>query len=215
VNFPIQHQLLTIGGPLFGLTAERWSIGLRFTGFSPPGTPPQARVDACEAPIRTWFTNPSSYIASNHSVDLIKLAPIDVTGLYPAGQSAVIKVPSPAMIGGGAGGSQPPQCTLVMSLITGVPRGRAHIGRVYPPPLRSAQVANPGLVPADVLSMINTFRTMVNSLNGISGLGVCSVMSKLGSGLSFPVTAIRAGIVIDTQRRRRAQIGEAYQTVAL
>lgn len=214
MNYPLKHKLLTIQGPLFG-GADRWSIGLRFPTYTEPTGVTQAQVDAIEAPLRTWFTNPSSFIATNHSVDLIKLAPIDVTGRYPDGLAAVVKVPSPAMNGGGAGGSQPPQCSLVLSLVTGVPRGRAHIGRVYPPPLRSAQVANPGLLPADVLSMINQFRTFLNALGGIAGVGIPAVMSKIGSGLSFPVTGVRAGVVIDTQRRRRAQIPEAYQTVAL
>lgn len=212
--YPLHHKLLTIQGALFG-GADRWSIGLRFPTWTEPSGVTQAQVDACETPIRTWFTSTSSFIAANHSVDLIKLAPIGTDGKYPDGLDAVEKIPTTAINGGGTGGSWAPQLSLVIGLTTSVPRGRAHIGRVYPPPLRATLIPNPGIDSTTLGSYLGTFKTLLNSLAAISGLSAPAVMSKIGAGLSNPVTGLRAGRVIDTQRRRRAQISEDYINLAL
>jgi hypothetical protein len=41
-----------------------------------------------------------------------------------------------------------------------------------------------------------------------------AVMSPLGAGLSHSITDVKVGRVIDTQRRRRRQLDEAYSDIA-
>lgn len=209
------HRLLTISGALFG-GVERWSIGLRFANANNATQPTQAEVDATEAPIRTWFTSTSTFIASNHSVDEIKLASINVDGLYFPGQDSVVRTPTTAINGGGTGGSTWPQNSFVVSLTTALPRGRGHIGRIYLPPLRATLIPVAGLMdPTNVDSILGTTRTMLNALNLLSGTGTLGVFSKVGTGHFQAVTGLRGGLVMDTQRRRRRSIAEAYRLLAL
>lgn len=209
------HRLLTIAGPLFG-GIERWQIGLRFAASDTATQVPQSMVNACEAPIRTWFTSTSTFIASNHSVDQIKLANIETDGHYFPGQVAVVDVPSTAINGGGTGGSTWPQNSFVVSLTTAMPRGRAHIGRIYLPPLRATLIPVAGLMdPANVDSILGTTKTLLNALNAIAGIGSLCVFSKVGTGTTNNITGVRGGLVMDTQRRRRRSIPEMPRSLAL
>jgi hypothetical protein len=213
----MNHKLLTIGGGLFG-GGERWSIGIRFANsFDGTTGIDQTEVDACQAPVRTWFASTSSFFPTFHSVDMIKLAPIGIDGRYPGSLEAKEATISTPIQGGTTGGSLPGQISLVVSLTTPFSRGRAHIGRVYPPPLApSVQISATGLVPSgNIVSYMGTFKTMLNGIRAIPGLGAPAVMSKIGTGISIGISGLRVGQVYDTQRRRRSSLPEAYQTVLL
>lgn len=217
MTFPLQHKLLTVGGALFG-SAERWSMGIRFAnGFDTSTGIDQADVDACVAPIRAWFTSTSSAFPTVHTVDMIKLAPIGVDGKYPGTLDAKEATIGAAINGAGTSASLPAQCSLVISLTTPFSRGRAHIGRVYPPPVSVGftQGAAGRLSTAGVQAYMGTFRTMLNAIRANTALNAPAVMSRIGTGVSIGITGLRCGEVIDTQRRRRTSIPENYSSIAL
>lgn len=211
--YNVSHRKVTISGALWG-GVERWSIGFRVA--TPATQPTQAEVNALEAPVRAWFTSTSTFIANVHNVDEIKLAPIGTDGKYPVGMDSVVCVPATAINGGGSGGSTWPQNAFVVSLTTNVPRGRAHIGRIYLPPLRATLVPSGGIMAtADVDSILAQTKIMLNAFIALSGVGHALVMSNIGAGDNNQVTGLRGGLVMDTQRRRRRSIAEAYRTLAL
>jgi hypothetical protein len=213
----MNHKLLTIGGSLFGGT-ERWSIGIRFANsFDPTTGVDQAEVDACQAPIRTWFSSATTSFPTFHQVDMIKLAPIGIDGKYPGTLEAKEAVIATPIQGAVSAGSYPGQISLVVSLTTPFSRGRAHIGRVYPPPLStSVSMAATGVLSAaQATSYMATFKTMMNGIRATPGLTAPAVMSRIGTGISIGITGLRVGCVLDTQRRRRSSLAENYQTVLL
>ena len=208
------HNYLTLGGPITG-GQDRWQFGLRFADTVPGPPTTQAQVEACEAPVRAWYSSVNSNFAAGSSLDMIKLAQIGVDGKYPAGTDAVEAVISPTISGASSTAATWPQLSFVVSLTTLLPRGRGHIGRVYLPPCSHAIAPNGSKIPtATVDAWLGTFRTMVLALNAI-GFGQLSVMGKTGSGTEQIVTGFRGGVVMDTQRRRRRQIPDTYQLLAL
>lgn len=214
-----RHALLTIGGVIGGLP-ERWQIGLRWrTDAGDTPIPTQAQVDACVTPIRTWFNAALSQFPTVSTVDMIKLAPIGTDGRYPVGTDAVEAVITPAITGGSAGASAAPQLSWSMGLTTAYSRGKGHIGRVYPAPLINAAGPNGQITTAQATQYMGTLRTMLNSLNtALSGLGSLAIMTQegvTGPATEFPVLGLRMGVTADTQRRRRRNLPETYQTLAL
>jgi hypothetical protein len=211
--YPIRHKLLTVGGNLFG-GAEQWSLSMRLIPSVSHLDVTQAQVDSLTTATTTWFTSTLMQFASVHSLTFAKLAPIGTDGHYPDGEISYEHVYS------GVNGAQttinpfPAQCTNAISLTTAVPRGRGHIGRFYLPPQNIA-LSN-GLIPtASAAQWLGATRTWLLAINAATDVGTVGVITALGSGTSRVVTGLRCGQVVDTQRRRRRQLSENYQTLAL
>lgn len=213
VTYAAPHRLLTIRGVSQG-SADRWGIGIRLE--HPAITQPtQAEVDSFVPSIRTWFTSTSSFFPLTTTVDEIKLAPIGTNGLYPPGLDSVIATIGTAITGTTSSAALPPQVAWVVSLTTALPRGRGHMGRVYLPAFRSSiPLTNGRLGTAEVAGMLGTFRTMVNAWHLLPTTSDPIVASPLGAPFQF-VTGLRGGLVLDTQRRRRDDLDEGYQLLAL
>lgn len=103
-----------------------------------------------------------------------------------------------------------PQICLVTTLTTTRSRGRGSKGRFYSPAVVATPAANGRIAPDQVLNHVGQSTALISDINGL-GLGPVSVMSSLGAGSSLPVTGVRVGGVLDTQRRRRNQLSEEYQ----
>jgi len=212
--YPNEHKLLTASGTLFTGTLERWSFGLRFYDQPTFHPPTQAMVDACKPAFATWFDSAVT-IGGTHSLDTLKLATIDVNGRYPAGHSPSIATFVPPEFPAVAAVGLPGQISMVVSLRTVKPRGIAHAGRIYLPP-SSLQVGSDGRwSTAQALGAANATRTLLNALNLVTDLGDLAVFSDVGAGDFEYVTGVRVGRVPDTVRRRRRQLVEDYQAVAL
>jgi len=211
--FAVPHRLLTIRGVSQG-SADRWGIGMRFFNNAPV-SPSQAEVDECVAPIRTWFTATGMFFPLTTTVDEIKLAAIGTDGLYVPGTVAPVAAIGAAITGTTSTAALPPQVAYVVSFATNLPRGRGHQGRVYLPAFRSSiPLTNGQLGAAEVDGILGFTRTMINALVATSGIAALAVMSPLGAPAQTVIT-LKGGRVLDTQRRRREQIDEAYRTLAL
>jgi hypothetical protein len=148
-------------------------------------------------------------------VDEIKLAPIGTNGRYPTGLDSVVATIGSAITGTTSSAALPPQVAWVVSLTTALPRGRGHIGRVYLPAFRSSiPLTNGRLGTTEVVPMLASFKTMINALGALVGLATPIVASPLGAPFQL-VTGLRGGLVLDTQRRRRDDLDEGYQLLAL
>lgn len=207
------HRLLTIRGVSQG-SADRWGIGIRFFNNT-PASPTQAEVDECVAPIRTWFTTTGMFFPLTTTVDEIKMAAIATNGLYVPGTIAPVATIGAAITGTTSSAALPPQVAYVVSLATNLPRGRGHMGRIYLPAFRSSiPLTNGQLGVAEVDGILGFTKTLINALVATSGIAAAAVMSPLGAPAQTVIT-LRGGRVLDTQRRRREQIDEAYRTLTL
>jgi hypothetical protein len=221
-NYVERHKLLTIGGTSYSGT-ETWQFGLRFSPTAPavdvPDAVTQAQVDACVTPVQTWWNTVAQAMPNTHKLAWVKLAPIAPTGLYPPGEIAYIN-DFTDITGPGSSQPAPPQCALVVTLVAGsILRGKGRYGRIYlpAPALRTTATGQISTTGRDAVGA--AVSTMINSLNAVTDLGHVTVLTKpgLNNGVVTPatfgpVTDIKVGNVLDTQRRRRKGIPETYAT---
>lgn len=213
--YTAQHQLLTVHGEQFTGSSgvqETWQFGIRFLGS--PSTVTQALVDSLATPTATLFADVSFSMKSIARLAFIKLAQIDVDGHYVPGTIAYTHSFSPMVSGAGtAGDPWPPQCAVVITERTALPRGRAHAGRFYLPVMQGV-IGTDGKMPAGRPAvLLGPLRTWLNAINGTAGMGVASVMSKVGAGATQTITKLECGNVVDTQRKRRRQLVETRVSV--
>jgi len=212
VVFTDPHKLLTVFGTSFS-GAETWSFGVRCLQLTPtPVT--QAMADACRTPTSTLWSTAGLFMPSSHVLEGVKLAPIGVDGNYPPGQISYIGDITPTA-GPSNTNIHPAQCAQVVTFLSDlVPRGRGSHGRIYMP-LAGAAVSAANGTNGLASALATAVRTWIVALNAISGLGIVSIMSNLGTGQSSPVATVRADSLPDTQRRRRRQLTSATTSVAV
>lgn len=209
------HKLLTVSGGLFTGTLERWSFGIRWLNAGAHVPPDQTMVNACAAPFATFFDSAIT-IGQYHSMDTLKLASIDTNGKYPVGHIPSVFTWSPAEFPPGTTGvGLPSQVSMAASLTTNLPRGLAHMGRIYLPPTGMAVGSDGRWTTSQATGAANAVKVLINALAGITGMGAPVVMSDVGAGAEQQIRGVRVGRVPDTVRRRRRSLVEGYQSVTL
>lgn len=158
---------------------------------------------------------------------------LDAATAHTLHKGAYAPAPGSEWKGGGSNKPLPLEDTVVVSLYGYLPgtfvpeRGRKR-GRMYLPPMDSEALTTDtprwGRLAVAAQGDLKTaagnfFNDMQGKSVGDDPLGIGQswelvVLSKTGS-LATPVQAIRVGDVIDTQRRRRNKLPEAYQDVAI
>lgn len=207
--FIAPHLYLQWGGKLPG--GESWSCGLR---MSPTGggdvASAAAMLPAVKTAVQTYHTTPNLNLNARALLSFVKLNAIGTDGRYMLGTTNEIIV---ADIGGtGTAASAPPnQVCLAVSLRTAVTRGPASKGRFYLP-LPTYMVASDGRISTvDATSADTATETFIAALNAVDANFKVGVYSrKAGAPAQRLVTGARVGRVLDTQRRRRRSLVEAY-----
>jgi len=198
---------LQFGGLLF--LEEQWSCTLHVN--SPQILPDSLAGDLFD-PIAAWMSRGTSHNAIDAHLQFVKFNKIDpATGKQGAGES--FQQTGSAI---GANDGAPGQLTLAVSLTTALARGRGHAGRMYPPNCSAALAAvdEAGQVPTGTADDIaQSAKTLIEDINTVCAVGakVC-VFSAVGQSQE-PITGVRVGHVVDTQRRRRRSLRENYPAV--
>lgn len=197
------HGYLTILGDAYSGT-EEWQVGLRLDGTTPPTT---AQLESIDSAVTAFLqTGNLSFPLGRRYIGL-KWAPQDVNGRYPDGEDAVEWFRPTPLSGGASGGY--PQIALVLSLRTARARGYASNGRMYFPSAATPTAGDGRITLANAEAVAAAGATLIASI-ALVGLGEPVVMSTVGAGRTEPITGVRVGRVMDTQRRRRNQIPEEY-----
>jgi hypothetical protein len=197
---------------------EIWSVGLNYTGATGFFT---------QASLQTWANGISSYIqglgannlltllSSSGAVTLVRTEKRSNTdALLLAAEAAV----SPAKVGLGTP-TKTFQNALCISLRTGVP-GRSHKGRVYWPAWNFTTAATLRFATATLTGALTDFKALNTAIVAAGETAdpavdlFLVVRSKVLDAETIVLT-IAAGDVPDAQRRRRDDLIEAYQTLAL
>lgn len=204
--FPAAHSYVTFLGDAYQ-QREIWQTGLRLAGTAVPTEAQlQALADAFSDNI--WPT--STFPPSTHRFLGVKWAPIQTNGLYPPDAVSLehfLEAPIP-----GTAGTGYPQIAIVLSLRTTRARGYASNGRMYIP--SALPIGSGGQIPeADAINVSLAAAQFISDVDAV-GLGQPVVMSKVGAGVTAPITGVRVGRVMDTQRRRRNAIPEEYTAAA-
>lgn len=206
------HILFTATGALPG--GEVWSCGLRTISGSAVGVDQATLEVYALAAANGWVTylNSEPGYATGTNCTSVTARLITFAGLTEAQGSAAPTVAP----GSGNPAKMPNQNAVVVSLITGR-AGRTGKGRVYVPLLAAGLQGDGRRSEADSQATAAGFAAFLTQLNvEIAGsLLDMGVQSQKASPSGSKVTSVRVGRVIDTQRRRRDSLVEAYTTAAV
>nr|CRY96608.1 hypothetical protein [uncultured prokaryote] len=115
--------------------------------------------------------------------------------------------------GEGGAADLPPQCALVVSLLTGFV-GASRRGRFYWPATGCTIGSSYTLTTPTTAQIASEFATLLDNF-GVGGGGVTGLQPVVYSQVLdtlTPVLSVSVGNVIDTQRRRRDNLVETYST---
>lgn len=205
---------ININGAMPG--GEVWSVNPVFKiggDFGEPVSPAQAltiatAIAAISVPAGLLAINPAAVTVAG-----VRVEARTVAGVLETQAEAVKGAPQPGTSASGL----PFQSALVFSLRTTTPGARGR-GRLYwpacgiamqPTTLRAVS-ATVGSALTAMASYLTSIRTAIDT--SLDGVGL-TVWSRASLDTS-PVTSIQVGDVVDTQRRRRDQSIETYQSVA-
>jgi len=207
--FDAGHLYLQWGGTLPG--AESWSCGMRLAAVVAANDgDPAGMIAGCSSAIKAFHADVAARISSAAKLTFVKLNMINTAGHY-ASDSTYEDIFT--AINGGLTPTNPiaNQLALAITLTTAVERGRAAKGRFYLP-LPAMVLGSDGLVQTVDRDAVKTRAlTMVNAISAVSANYDVAVFSrKQGSPTHRVVTGVQVGRVLDTQRRRRRSLLEAY-----
>lgn len=212
---------VTLSGTMFGGT-EEWSTGF-FLGQegSDAADLNQLGLDVIRNAWTTFFTAAGSQVNSAYRFTQAKSATIGVDGKTIEG-TVQYSYPTGTISGGVATNTHPPQCALVVTLLSDRPRGKASKGRMYLPGF-SGNITSSGKADATQIGTVATnLKTFFDALVGNFDITDQLILAAKGTGALPALTAqndyvetIRVGDVVDTQRRRRNGLAEVYTSRTL
>jgi hypothetical protein len=202
VPYPNGYLYLTAHWVNTETTAEAGQFGLKFDTATPAS---QSLVNAAAGRLSTMWSAATTDIPSERRLIFARLAAVGANGLYVPGTIAYDFIyPGPVPGAGALAAGWPLQVAHVMSLHTAMPRGLAHAGRTYLPPIDEGLLSTGQWTSAQTSSRNNTFAAMLTGLNTDLG-GKCTIFSKVGAGSKNQVTSVNSDTRPDVQRRRANQ----------
>jgi hypothetical protein len=208
---------ITLSGTMFG-GAEEWSTGF-FLGQegSDAQQLTQAGLDQIRDAWATFFSGGLSWISNQYRFTQVKSALIDASG-HTILPSVMYSYPGGNVVGGGTSQWLPPQCSLVVTLMSDRPRGIASKGRMYLPGYAGGITSNGKADSAVINAIANNLKTFFDSFASDADVpdqlilaGKAKSALLAGTAQNDYVEKIKVGDVIDTQRRRRNGLRETYQ----
>lgn len=205
------HVRLSLSGPLGtpGSSTERWTITTSWTSNNGAGGAPFL-VPSDLVAIRDGFMPAvGNRLSPAVGLDEVKAAPIGADGKYTG--DAVL-APAAALQRGTGGTTHPFQTAVTVSLGTGQ-RGPSKRGRVFLPcPSVVVSAVDGTIDDAAATAFVTGMTTFLHTCATALSRTLVVASSK---GYLTPVTTIRCGHVLDTQRRRRRGLKESYVQGAL
>lgn len=204
---------VTISGDwtVSGWANEEWQTGWWISYPDGNDFSPQEIVDDVLADLKTAFTSPGMPAVAR--AQELKIARIGPSGHY-------LEAPGIGNMGGVIGGQAAPpnmipQGTVVVTTIAeSVWTGKGRYGRLYLPgypTLTNGRLGSGGMT--DRIGMVNAWFNVIknNGHTSLVGTPLHPVENPLvDPGAAHLITQLRCGDVVDTQRRRRNNLVEAY-----
>lgn len=210
----IPHWLVSFRGDLGpqGAPVEEFAFGIRMgiPGVVNPALPAatQAAADEFHEAFKAYMGAPGLDFIADVATRETKLYEIGANGRIIA--TPLVATGEPTI---GTGTRKTPwQCAIAVTLFTGG-LGKGRFGRYYLPPTEVTLGVDGTLTDSFQTNHADQAALFVEALNDIGSTrgGVSAVVaSKIGVGTNKRVTSIRVGQVVDTQRRRRRSLDEAY-----
>lgn len=191
---------LTLGVPGGSLTAATVVSSLTNTDLAAVNTAFASRLGAISGLNRAVWAE----------YNMVKVAPLQTNGKY-SGEPKVLNT-------SGAFGTDTagiPQSTVAVTLLTASPHRWGKKGRMYLPFVRADMSGTTPFIGGTTAQAIaDGMRLFVNDINALAAAwqtGLCAIVPHEHPGTNFyAVNSVYVGTVVDTQKRRRAQLAETY-----
>lgn len=217
------HVKVVIFGDMY-TGAEEWSTGFRI-GAEDPGSGnfgvSQAWVDALKTPWSNFFSGATEGFSFRFRTLGIKASLILADGTTDLDEIKTSTYATP-IVGGSASAGFPPQCTIVAQLRASSPVGLGAKGRMYLPGQSYGLDATGHLSGSDTARCalgLRNFLDAAETATDSPGYIINASKGRVGIPYAAPVnrrvTMVRVGDVVDTQRRRRNALTEAYAESSL
>lgn len=212
---------VTLSGTMWG-GAEQWSTGFFMGEENADADPPnQLMADIIRNKWSDYFQAPGADISNQYVFTQCKVARIQPDGHTEDG-SVVYSAPTLTVDGDEATIKLPGQCALVLTLYTDRPRGKASKGRMYLPGIAQMPGNDGKITTTQAATNVALVKTMFDAINADPDVPNRVILAAKGTGpvpaltaQNEPVIGVRLGTVIDTQRRRRNALTEAYSSATL
>lgn len=203
----------TWGGSIGSATTspEVWQCGVHFAraALNPIDWVPGVNLAPMWDLIKTGHQSASPALCLGAVLKWAKLAHIGLDGHY-ASEPILYQAPTPVGGSASAGGAAP-QLAMAITLWSGFTLGKGNYGRFYLPwPV--ATVSNTDGKHTWASQYAATWHAAISGVEGVLQGDYPDVRLSIPSqsGTMRPVTKIRCGNVVDTQRRRRNRLTETY-----
>lgn len=225
-----EHTLVTFGGQLgYGgatNTVDRWQCGVRVANWingAPVGqvtAPDQyiALVGPALKTVLTTVTGGYASMASDQSLDFVKVAQIGADGKYAAVAGNPWLWTTGLPVAGGMGRVGPPMQAIRLTWTTANTRGRGHIGGIFVPFVGYAGWNTSTISAAAQTAYRDWGKAILVALHQTTAADNQEkrpVIASRLAGTLTPITGVKVGSVIDVQRRRKEQVVETYSAVSV
>jgi hypothetical protein len=211
----------------FGATAtaqsDHWSTGLRFAPVSVQGiqrTDWTTFLESAAAVVQAFHQAADVAAGTNTYIDYLTCAPVGPDGKYLSKITQTSRRDWTTPLAGAGNGVHPWNSAFVTSLRTANQRGYASNGRMYYPAVSLfVQPTTGRLNAAGQTAYLAAAKTLINGLNTAANTAEAGlrlhVMSKVGSGTSAVVTALRCDQRLDSIERRENDLDPIYATTTI
>lgn len=211
------HTLFVMAGSLTDPNSGQkdiWQCSVRGVQVDSPDRPvtdPVAFMNGIATPLATYFASADSQICAYASLDYIKVNNIGADGKYSDKSNTNQHDYSPIIQGTGTNG-HPFTESFAYSWRTTKARGPGSHGRIYLPNASQGAAGSATIAPAVQAVYLTAAQQLLHILNVGDGdtAGMLPVVASNVNATNTPVTSISIGRVIDSQRRRRNALTEAY-----
>jgi len=221
--YDVIHHHATLYGTMFGGN-EIWTTGFALTpsGGGDEGTAPTvAEAQAIATAFNTFWTTAANGINGEYKFAGCKVSHVSTAGTVDTSLTQFYDLTTPSS-GAGIVSTPVPQISVVATLQTLKTRGVGSKGRMYIPGVGFSIDNGAKISTANCTQLANQIKTFLDAVNASTDVpGIVALMSREKTGVPFraaehnAVASVRVGNVYDTQRRRRNQLVETYQTAAL
>lgn len=212
---------MTWGGAI-GTQGEIWQCGVHLAldpSLDGPGLPTNIEaIQLLDDVLSPFHSDATVNIDPGATLTYVKFATLDDEGAYTGEPLVQEQI---AVAGGFTSTSRSgPQDAGVVTLWSGFTFGEANYGRFYVPWWQAQVDGNGQVLDAQRDAFLSAAVTMLDGINAWAAdvlSADCRIrnMSKVGTGTTKNVVYARAGLVKDTQRRRRNKIAESPDATAL
>ena len=216
---PFAHRVnrVTISGTMYN-GGEIWTTGFwagQTAGDAPDPTDLGAEMIADEW--QTFFTSVSVKVAYLFKTATVKITPYSAAGAIDQDKIKSFSYATP-IEGAHIGNGNPPQCSVVATLVAGSGVGNGGKGRMYLPGIGTGIDTTGHISTGDANSIASALATFFSNVNAsFDNPGQAINAAKTAPitwflAVNRTLTTVRVGNVFDTQRRRRNALAEAYSS---